>query len=161
MQPETRYAKSGEVFIAYQVLGEWPFRPRVAPAINSHLEIQWEWLPYAQLLGRLASFSRLILFDHRGTGLSDPIAGIATLENRMDDPRDVMDAAGSERAALFGWGDGGALCQLFAPTYPDRTAALVLYASYAKGTPDEAVPVGTQSGGRRALPPDPARAVGT
>src|SRR4051812_7121712 len=142
MLPETRYAKSGEVFIAYQVLGDGPLDLVFAPAINSHLEIQWEWPPYARLLGRLASFSRLILFDHRGTGLSDPVAGIATLEDRMDDLRDVMDAAGSERAALFGWGDGGALSQLFAATYPDRTAALVLYASYAKGTPDEEYPWG-------------------
>ncbi len=142
MQPETRYAKSGELFIAYQVLGDGPFDLVFAPAINSHLEILWEWPPYARMLGRLASFSRLILFDHRGIGLSDPVARPATLEDRMDDLRDVMDAADSERAALFGWGDGGALCQLFAATYPDRTSALVLYASYAKGTPDEEYPWG-------------------
>ena len=142
MQPETRYARSGELFIAYQVVGDGPFDLVFAPAINSHLEIQWEWPPYARMLGRLASFSRLILFDHRGIGLSDPVGGPATFEDRMDDLRDVLDAVGSERAALFGWGDGGSLCQLFAATYPDRSSALVLYASYAKGSPDQSYPWG-------------------
>ena len=102
------------------------------PGFVSHLEYQWEYPGSARFFERLGSFSRLIRFDKRGTGLSDRVGGIPTLEQRMDDVRAVMDAAGSERAALFGISEGGPMSLLFAATYPERTAALVLYGSYAR-----------------------------
>jgi pimeloyl-ACP methyl ester carboxylesterase len=129
---ETRYARSGEVHIAYQVVGDGPFDLVFSPSPVSNLEVAWEWPPFARFLRRLASFSRLILFDKRGTGLSDRVTDAATLEERMDDVRAVMDAAGSERAALFGSSEGGPMALLFAATYPDRVSSLVLYGSYAK-----------------------------
>jgi class 3 adenylate cyclase len=106
----------------------------LVPGFISNVELLWDWPPLAHLLNRLAGFSRLILFDKRGTGLSDRVAGIPTLEQRMDDVRAVMDAAGSERAALFGISEGGAMSSLFAATYPERTRALVLYGTYASYT---------------------------
>src|SRR5438445_6162905 len=102
MQPETKYAKSGEFFVAYQVVGDGPLDLVFAPAYSSHLELNWEWSAYGQFLRRLAAFSRLLLFDRRGTGLSDPVPGPATLEATTADLRAVMDAAGSEPAAPFG-----------------------------------------------------------
>jgi class 3 adenylate cyclase len=125
VQPETRYAKSGDVSIAYQVTGRGPPDLVYAPAI-SHLELAWENATTAAFLERLGSMCRLMRFDLRGTGMSDRIAGAPTLETRMDDIRAVMDAAGSERAVVFGLGDAGPLGVLFAATYPERTAALVL-----------------------------------
>jgi class 3 adenylate cyclase len=134
MPPETRYAKSGDVNIAYQVTGEGPFDLVYVPGWISNIELMWEEPAHARLLGRLASFSRLILFDKRGTGMSDSVAleRLPTLEQRMDDVRAVMDAAGSKRAALFGSSEGGLMSVLFAATYPDRTHALVTHAIYAK-----------------------------
>jgi class 3 adenylate cyclase len=129
--PETRYARSGELRIAYQVVGNGPFDLVFVPGFVSNIELFWEIPEWARFFGRLAAFSRLILFDKRGTGLSDRVAGIATLEERMDDVRAVMDAAGSERAALFGVSEGGPMSLLFAATYPQRAQALVLYGSYA------------------------------
>jgi class 3 adenylate cyclase len=123
--PETHYALSGDVNIAYQVVGEGPLDLVFIPSLTHHVELVWENPPQARFFGRLASISRLLLFDKRGTGMSDRVAG-ATLEVRMDDIRAVMDAAGSERAVLCGLGDGGPLCALFAATYPERTTALVL-----------------------------------
>lgn len=141
MPPETRYAKSGDVNIAYQVVGEGPFDLVLVPGFVSHLDIDWEESRYAHMLRRLSSFSRLIRFDKRGTGLSDRASGLPDLETRMDDVRAVMDAAGSERAALFGYSEGGPMCCLFAATYPQRVSALVIYASYAKRRdPDEDYP---------------------
>jgi class 3 adenylate cyclase len=141
MQAETRYAKSGDVNIAYQVVGEGPLDLVLVPGFVSHLEIDWEDPGYAHYLSRLASFARLIRFDKRGTGLSDRPGGLPDLETRMDDVRAVMDAAGSERAALFGYSEGGPLSVLFAATYPDRVTALVLYGTYAKRRdPDEDYP---------------------
>ena len=135
--PETRYARSGELNIAYQVLGEGPLDVVFVPGVISHLDLQWG-LPGAQrFFGRLASFSRLILFDKRGTGLSDPVAGPAPLEERMDDLRAVMDAAQSRRAAIVGLSEGGPLGILFAATYPERVSALVLCGTFANGTPGE------------------------
>jgi len=134
VQPETKYAKTGDLFIAYQVMGEGPLDLVYAPAYSTHLELNWEWPPYARFLQRLASFSRLLLFDRRGTGLSDPAPVPSTLEQTMDDLRAVMDAERSERAALFGWGEGGPMSALFAATYPEPTSGLVLYASFAKGS---------------------------
>jgi class 3 adenylate cyclase len=134
MPPDTRYAKSGDVNIAYQVVGEGPFDLVYVPGWISNIELMWEEPAHAHLLQRLAAFSRLILFDKRGTGLSDPVSldRLPTLEQRMDDLRAVMDAAGSERAALFGSSEGGLMSVLFAATYPERTRALVTLAIYAK-----------------------------
>ena len=139
--PETRYAKSGDVNIAYQVAGEGPFDLVLVPGFVSHLEKDWEEPRSARFLQHLASFSRLIRFDKRGTGLSDRPGGLPDLETRMDDVRAVMDAVGSERAALFGYSEGGPMSMLFAATYPERTSSLVLYGAYAKRRdPDDDYP---------------------
>ena len=127
--PETRYTRSGDVNIAYGVVGEGPLDlVFVAGWVISTLEYAWEGPP-ARFFRRLASFSRLILFDKRGTGLSDRVTGIPDLETRMDDVRAVMDAVGSKRAALLGVSEGGPMTLLFAATYPERTAAIVLYST--------------------------------
>ena len=131
--PETRYVKSGDVNIAYQVVGKGPFDLIHVPPFVSNLELQWEDPAERRYFERLASFSRLIMFDKRGTGLSDRVA-VATLEERMDDLRAVMDDAGSERAAVYGGSEGGALSLLFATTYPERVSALVLYGAYPRMT---------------------------
>jgi class 3 adenylate cyclase len=131
MLPETRYAKSGDVHIAYQVIGSGLLDLVFVPGFISHVDHVWDEPRWSAFLERLASFSRLICFDKRGTGLSDRISAIPTLEERMDDVRAVMDAVGSERAALFGISEGGPMSLLFAATHPDRTLALTLYGSYA------------------------------
>ena len=130
--PKTQYAKSGDLHIAYQVTGQGPLDLVWIPGFVSHLECMWEHPWPRRLLERLGSFSRLIRFDKRGTGLSDRVGSIPTLEQRMDDVRAVMDAAGSERAALFGISEGGPMSILFAATYPERTTALALHGSYAR-----------------------------
>jgi class 3 adenylate cyclase len=127
-----QYARSGDVHIAYQVTGGGAFDLVLVPGFFSHLEIGWEHPDSAAFFDRLGSFSRLIRFDKRGTGLSDRGVGLPDLETRMDDVRAVMDASGSEQAVLFGYSEGGPMCALFAATYPERTRALVLYGSYAK-----------------------------
>jgi class 3 adenylate cyclase len=132
MRGETRYARSGRFHIAYQVSGSGPLDLVATPGFISHLEHQWEEPRFAAYLRRLASFSRLITFDKRGTGLSDRDAGDPSLEARMDDIRAVMDAAGSGRAALLGVSEGGPMAAVFAATYPERTRALVLYGSFAE-----------------------------
>ncbi|HXG77627.1 MAG TPA: alpha/beta fold hydrolase [Gaiellaceae bacterium] len=132
MSSPVRYARSGDVNIAYQVTGDGPFDLVLVPGFFSHLEIDWEHPVHARFLERLGSFARLIRFDKRGTGLSDRGVGLPDFETRMDDVRAVMDAAGSERAALFGYSEGGPMSVLFAATYPERTRALVLYGTYAK-----------------------------
>ena len=134
MIPQTRYARSGKVNIAYQVTGEGPLDLVYVPGWVSHVELRWEEPEHARFLRRLASFSRLITFDKRGTGLSDrvPDDQLPTLETRMDDLRAVMDAVGSTRAALFGYSEGGNMCMLFAATHPERTVALVTYSCFAK-----------------------------
>ena len=142
MAPETHYAKSGDVNIAYQVTGSGSLDLVLVPGWVSHVEQAWEEPSFAGFLHRLASFSRLIFLDRRGTGLSDPVAGLPTLEERMDDVRAVMDAAGSERAALFGISEGGPMCSLFAATYPERATALVLYGTMAKGMREADYPWG-------------------
>ncbi|MFL5839179.1 MAG: adenylate/guanylate cyclase domain-containing protein [Thermoleophilaceae bacterium] len=133
-RPATRYAKSGETSIAYQVVGEKPFDLVWVPGWISNVEAGWEVPEYAHFLDRLASFSRLILFDKRGTGLSDRVSSdrLPTLEQRMDDLRAVLDAVGSERAAVVGASEGGNLSILFAAAHPERVHALVLQAVYAK-----------------------------
>src|SRR5258706_8537837 len=134
MPPQTRFTRSGSVHIAYQVVGEGPLDLVYVPGWVSHVELAWEEPALARFLERLASFSRLILFDKRGTGLSDrvPDAQLPTHEERMDDLRAVMDAAGSERAAIFGFSEGGSLATLFAATYPQRTTALLTFGIFAK-----------------------------
>jgi predicted ATPase/pimeloyl-ACP methyl ester carboxylesterase/DNA-binding CsgD family transcriptional regulator len=144
---ETRYARSGGVNIAYQVLGQGPIDLVFVMGWVTHLDYFWQEPRFARFLRRLASFSRLIVFDKRGTGLSDRGVGLPTLEQRMDDVRAVMDAVGSERAALLGVSEGGALCTLFAATHPDRTSALALVGCFPRAlwapdypwgdTPDE------------------------
>jgi len=134
MQPETRYARSGGVNIAYQVLGNGPLDIVFVMGWVSNVELAWEEPAFARFLMRLASFSRLILFDKRGTGLSDRVADMPSLEVRIDDVRAVMDVVGSERAALFGISEGGPLCMLFAATYPNRTSALIMAGSYPRRT---------------------------
>ncbi len=124
--PETRYTLSGDLNIAYQVVGEGSLDLVFIPSLTHHVELVWENPPQAQFFRRLASLGRLLLFDKRGTGMSDRFGAAPTLEARMDDIRAVMDAAGSERAVLVGLGEGGPLCALFAATYPERTTALVL-----------------------------------
>jgi class 3 adenylate cyclase len=139
--PETHYAKSGDVNIAYQVVGDGPLDLVLVSGFVSHLDLDWEEPRMAHFLRRLASFSRLIRFDKRGTGLSDRPGGLPDLETRMDDVRAVMDAVDCERAALLGYSEGGPMCCLFAATYPMRTSALVLYGSYAKRQdPDDDYP---------------------
>ena len=126
------YARSGDVNIAYQVTGGGAFDLVLVPGFFSHLEISWEHPGFAAFYDRLGSFSRLVRFDKRGTGLSDRGVGHPDLETRMDDVRAVMDAVGSEQAVLFGYSEGGPMSALFAATYPERTRALVLYGSYAR-----------------------------
>ena len=134
MPPETRYAKSGDVNIAYQVVGDGPTDLVYVPGWVSNVELIWEKPKPTRFLERLASFSRLILFDKRGTGMSDRVsnARLPTLEERMDDVRAVLDAVGSERAALVGHSEGGSMSLLFAATYPERARALVLIGVFAR-----------------------------
>ncbi|MET0646073.1 MAG: alpha/beta fold hydrolase [Pyrinomonadaceae bacterium] len=140
--PETRYALSGDVNIAYQTLGDAPLDLVFVMGWVSHLEYFWREPSVARFLRRLATFSRLILFDKRGTGLSDrvPLDQLPTLEQRMDDVRAVLEAVGSERAAIIGISEGGPLSALFAATYPERTSALVMIGTYAKRVRDEDYP---------------------
>ena len=127
MTPQTRYACSGDLHIAYQVIGDGPIDLVYVPSWISQVEHYWEEPIVARYFNRLASFSRLILFDRRGSGLSDPVSRAPTLEEQMDDVVAVMNAAGSERAAVFALLEGGAMAALFAATHPERTTALVLY----------------------------------
>ena len=136
--PETRYVKRGEVSIAYQLVGERGPYLVIVPGFISHLDLQWTDVGYSRFLERLASFTRLILYDKPGTGLSDPIPHVPTLEERIADIRAVLDAVGAERTALFGFSEGGPVCALFAATWPERTSALVLYGTYSHGRPSEA-----------------------
>ena len=133
-EPETRYVKSGDAHIAYQVLGDAPVDLIVVRGYISHVEVAWESPALASFYRRLATFCRLILFDKRGTGLSDrvPEDHLPTLEQRMDDVRAVMEAVGSDRAALLGASEGGPMCLLFAATYPERTLGLVLWGCFAR-----------------------------
>jgi class 3 adenylate cyclase len=130
--PETRYARSGDVMIAYQVVGEGPFDVVLTPGAVSHVELYWDLAGMTALLRGLAEHARVIFFDKRGTGLSDRVAGAPTLEERSDDIRAVMDAAGSDRAALFGLSDGVPMSVVFAASHPGRVSALVLYGGLAR-----------------------------
>ncbi len=132
MVPETRYARSGDVNIAYQVPGDGPRDLVFVMGWVSNIEVFWEEPTLARFLTRLASFSRLILFDKRGTGLSDRVLDMPSLEVRMDDVRAVMDAVASQRATLFGVSEGGPMCALFSATYPSRVSALVMHGGFPR-----------------------------
>jgi class 3 adenylate cyclase len=132
MEPETQYARSGDVSIAYQVVGDGPFDLVFVPGAVSHTELGWKVPAWAEFYRRLASFSRLIVFDKRGTGMSDRVAGAPTIETRMDDVRAVTDAVGSERAAVLGLSEGAPMSVVFAATYPERAWALVLCGAHIR-----------------------------
>jgi class 3 adenylate cyclase len=149
MRPETRYAKSGDVSIAYQVVGDGPLDLVVVPGWISNVDFAWEDPLYGEWVRQLAAFSRVILFDKRGTGLSDRDVGDSTLEERMDDLRAVLAAVGSDRAAVMGFSEGGPLSMLFAATYPERVQALVLYATFARVTEAPDYPEGVE--GRKTM----------
>ena len=132
MPPSTRYAKSGDVHVAYQVFGEGSVDLVLAPGFVSHIENYWTEPDFARWLLRLGSFCRVIMFDKRGTGLSDRVTELPGMDQRMDDVRAVMDAVGVQRAALLGISEGGPLTALFAATHPERCRALVLYGTFAR-----------------------------
>ena len=143
-KPTTQYVQNGDVNIAYQVIGEGNMDIVFVMGWVSHLEYFWEEPNFAAFLNYLASFSRLILFDKRGTGLSDrvPLNQLPTLEQRMEDVHSVMDAVDSKKAVLIGVSEGGPMCSLFAATYPERTSALVMLGTYAKRIKDDDYPWG-------------------
>ncbi len=143
MGPATRYARSGQVHVAHQVLGSGPPDLVLVPGFVSHVEAAWDWPYLARFLHRLASFARLIVFDKRGTGLSDPMKRPPTLAERVDDIRAVMDAVGVERAHLLGVSEGGALSIAFATHYPHRVESLILYGSYPRKVATADYPWGT------------------
>ena len=134
MAPRARYAKSGDTHIAYLVAGEGPIDIVWVPTWISQCEHLWADPQLRKGFERIASFSRLIMFDRRGSGLSDPMEGAPTLEEQMDDVLAVMDAAGSKRAAVVGLLEGGQMAAMFAATHPERTEALVLYSTFARAT---------------------------
>src|SRR5450755_3110816 len=136
MQPRTRYAKSGDLNVAYQVVGDGQIDLVFTFGWASHLDFQWTDPTLTRFLRRLAQFGRVIVFDKRGVGLSDPVLRAPTLEERMDDIRAVMDAAGSERAALLGYSEGGAMAALYAAAHPERVTALVMYETWVCGLLD-------------------------
>ena len=140
--PETKYAKSGAVHIAYQVVGDGPIDLVLIPGLFTHLEHQWEEPSFARFLERLASFSRLIIIDARGAGLSDRALELPPMEEQMDDVLAVLDAAQSASAAFFGLSQAGPMAILFAASHPERTTALVLYATYAMPHREDAYPWG-------------------
>ena len=144
-RPPIRYVKAGDVSIAYRVLGEGPLDLVWVPGLFSNLEVEWEDPFRVRLFERLASFSRLMIFDKRGMGLSDRNVGAPTLEDRVSDVQAVMNAVGSERAALIGVSEGGLMSVLFAATYPERTVALVLYGTAARFRRDDDYEYGNEA----------------
>jgi len=153
LRPQTQYVQNGDVNIAYQVVGEGPVDIVFVMGWISHLEYFWKHHLFASFLERLASFSRLILFDKRGTGLSDRVPNdkLPTLEKRMEDVHAVMDAVGSKQAVLVGVSEGGPMCSLFAATYPERTLGLVMFGTYAKRIKDDDYPWAPSSEQRRSF----------
>jgi pimeloyl-ACP methyl ester carboxylesterase len=141
--PETRYAQSGQLGIAYQIFGEGPLDLVLVPGFISHVEYTWVYPPFASHLRRWGTLARVIMFDKRGTGMSDRSAGIATMEERIDDVRAVMDAAGSERAVILGISEGVPLSILFAATYPERVHGLIAYGGSAAYVQQPDYPWGT------------------
>ncbi len=149
MPPQTRYARSGDVNIAYQLHGEGPIDILMNVGIVSHLEHLWEEPGVARMFDRLAEFSRLIVMDRRGTGLSDPVAGDLAIEDELGDLTAVLDAAGSERAALFGHTASGPFVTHYAARHPDRVGALILYAATAVPLRDDDAPWAVSAEERR------------
>lgn len=140
MEPETRYARAGDIQVAYQVVGDGDRDLVLVPGFVSNLEVAWEHPPYERFMRRLSKRARVIVFDKRGSGLSDPVDRAATIEDRIDDIRAVMDAVGSERADVFGWSEGATMSGVFAASFPARVSALILYGSFARGTPAQGYP---------------------
>jgi pimeloyl-ACP methyl ester carboxylesterase len=134
MQPQTRYAKSGDIYIAYQAFSHGPLNVVFVPAAFTNVEHWWDEPDVTRWLLRLASCARVVMFDKRGTGMSDRVAGLPGLDERIDDLRAVMDAVSMEQAALLGFSEGGTMSALFAATYPSRCRALVLYGAFARTT---------------------------
>jgi pimeloyl-ACP methyl ester carboxylesterase len=134
MPPVTRYAKSGDVQIAYQVFGDGPINVVIVPPFVSNIENYWDEPDFSRWLLRMAGYARVVMFDKRGTGMSDRVGELPGVDERMDDLRAVMDAVGIQEAALLGISEGGPLAALFAATYPQRCSALVLYGSFARFT---------------------------
>src|SRR2546430_14788538 len=130
MESPVRYARSGDVSIAYRIFGQGPRDIVLIPGTLSHVELLWEVPSHEHLLKRLAAFARVIVFDKRGQGLSDRVAE-QTIEERIGDVQAVMDAAGSDRAAIYGWSEGGPMCLMFAADYTGRTSVLILFGSFA------------------------------
>ncbi len=168
MTAETRYALSGDVHIAYQVTGDGPFDLVFVPGFVTHMELQWKMPGFPDFLNELGTVARLIRFDKRGTGMSDPVSGAPSLETRMDDARAVMDAAGSRRAAFYGLSEGAAMSILFAATYPERVAALAVRScsprtmwapDYPWGRSEEAYRLETEQALRVYVDRDEARTV--
>lgn len=143
-RPRTCYAKSGDIDIAYQVMGDGPLDLIVAPGWMSNVDMHWRVLGYEDWVTRMTAFCRLIVFDKRGSGLSDRDVGDSTLEERMDDLRAVLDAVGSARAAVLGFSEGGSLAMLFAASYPERVHALVLFGTFPRAREAPEFPEGRQ-----------------
>jgi pimeloyl-ACP methyl ester carboxylesterase len=144
-QPRTEYARSGDISIAYKVVGDGPLDVILVPGYLAHVELVWEIPQVVHMIERLATFARLIMFDKRGSGLSDPVTGAPTLEERIDDVHAVMDAVGSTQATLFGVSEGAPMAILFAATHPELINSLVLYGGVPRST--WALPVGNASRG--------------
>ena len=161
MQPDIRYARSGNVHIAYQVVGAGSTDMLLLGGFYGHLDAQWEEPRYARFLKRLASFSRLIMLDQRGTGLSDRMVRLPTLEQHVDDVLAVLDTVGVQHAAVLGIAQGGPLGALLAATHPNRVSALILYAAYARLTHDEDYPWGREPGWFRRWTQEAVPAWGT
>jgi pimeloyl-ACP methyl ester carboxylesterase len=141
-RPETRYAWSGEFCIAYQVYGDGPIDIVLVPGWVSHLEVAWEHPGYRRFMDRLASFARVVVYDKRGTGLSDPVEAAPAFDPRLDDLSTVLQAAGCRRPVLFGWSEGATIAALFAATHPDLVRRLILFGAYARGLWAEDYPFG-------------------
>src|SRR5215213_1375561 len=140
MRPRTRHVRHEGARVSYQVVGDGPVDLLVVPGFISHLDLSWAMPSVTAMYRRLASFSRLILYDKAGTGISDPIGHVPTLEQRMGEVHAVLDAVGSERAVLLGLSEGGLMSVLFAATHPERTRALALYGSFPCGRYDASLP---------------------
>jgi pimeloyl-ACP methyl ester carboxylesterase len=149
VRPRTCYARTGEAHVAYQVTGDGPVDLVLTPGFISHLDLQWESVGYRRFVRQLASFARVIRYDKRGTGLSDPVAAVPVLEQRIDDLGAVLNAAGSARAVVLGYSEGGPTAIGFAVRMPGRTLGLILYGTASMPPPPEIARRPCQGGGRR------------
>ncbi|MDQ6914327.1 MAG: adenylate/guanylate cyclase domain-containing protein [Actinomycetota bacterium] len=149
--PTTRYARNGDIHLAYQVFGDGPIDLLYVPTWLQQMEVLWEEPAVAGFFERLTRFARVIMFDRRGSGMSDPLEGDPTLEEQMDDVLAVLDAAGSERPGLFAQFEGGPMALLFAATYPERTRALALYSAFASTLKSDELPWAFSADEREAM----------